>query len=638
MEQDRATVCSEDRAGTGGGEGFTMTGEGRIKNVRITDQILYAVVGRITCADHMKEAVKGLSHLSFTGLVSVLPTIARQTIESEGNGARLTMTLTGWDADNKRMRGVIWNIWGDADDLTPIEVQSVKGVESAQWVLGSGDEAQSLALNLMAQPDVTVPGCFPEVFAKLSAAFPEIGQGLTVNSVTRPAERSKPVIVGTANDSTYAKTITSRVISGKPLIDFSEGIHLNQNIDNMPDGTSFKRTTPNQIQFVSPTTGQITTSTMFTTQASVIPQAYSSTPFTAISYDDTLGTGAGTKVSWVSITVYNPNGTTIIIPASTDSTQKATVPTPTLSTVAGGAKALRTYFVRMAYYIDGGVRGFSSETSISVPANSLLKVTSPANTPPWTGYGIFISTTTNLEIWATTVSEGGVNVGIPFGTDWTEPTAAIASHGPQYASMSSKGLDGDMHAAAPYNFSLFFYPYWDKTNSLVRFYGDANAGSGLVAGTSSAPDSVRGMYLDGNTALAAAGLHFTTITAAQGSAGTTTGVTNTGGCPIVGTKIVPLGVSALSHKAHNSHWVEIELADGRTLTATPDHPVYTDKGKTQLRSVKVGQEVITDCGMVAVVRKEAKTFEAEKEVVSMTKGHLYHANGILSHNTKLPGL
>lgn len=94
----------------------------------------------------------------------------------------------------------------------------------------------------------------------------------------------------------------------------------------------------------------------------------------------------------------------------------------------------------------------------------------------------------------------------------------------------------------------------------------------------------------------------------------------------------------MSHKAANSRWVEIELEDGRVLTATPDHPVYTDKGKTPLRRVKVGQEVVTDCGMVAVVRKEAKTFDAEKEVVSMTKGHLYYANGILSHNVKLPQL
>ena len=487
MEQNRVTMASEDRAGTGGGPSghFTMTGEGRIKNVHVADEIIYAVVGRITCADRMKSIVKSLSHLSFTGLASVLPTIARQTIESEGNDARLTMSLAGWDADSQRMRAVIWNIWGDADDLTPIEVQSVKGAGSAQWVLGSGDEAQNLALNLMA--GAKVPDCFPEVFAKLSAAFPEIGQGLTVNSVVRPAEGSKAVLEAVnSNDSTYAKTITARVSSGKPLIDFSEsihlnknidnisdgstfgrplvtrlssgkplidfseGIHLHQNIDNMPDGTSFKRTTPNQIQFISPTTGQVTTSTAFQTQVSVIPQAYSSTPFTALSYDDTLGNGAGTKVSWVSITVYNPDSTTLVVPASTDSTQKATVPTPTLSTVVGGSKGARTYFVRMAYYIDGGVRGFSSETSISIPANSLLKVTSPANTPPWTGYGVFFSTTTNLETWESTVGEGGVNIGIPFGTDFTEPTAALTTHGPQFATMNSKGLDGDMHAAAPY--------------------------------------------------------------------------------------------------------------------------------------------------------------------------------------------
>jgi hypothetical protein len=239
MEENRVTLASEDRAGIGGGGAskFVMTGGGRIKNVHVNDEILYAVVGRIPCADRMKAVVKGLQHLSFSSLVAAIPTIAQQTIKCEGNGARLTMTLAGWDAENHRMRGVIWNVWGDADDLTPIEVQSVHGAGSVQWVLGSGDEAQNLALNLMALPGIKVPECFPTVFAKLSASFPEIGNALTVNSVTRP-ENGKPLIpYDASSDSTYAKTITSRVSSGKPLIDFSEAIHLNKNLDNIPDGT-----------------------------------------------------------------------------------------------------------------------------------------------------------------------------------------------------------------------------------------------------------------------------------------------------------------------------------------------------------------------------------------------------------------
>jgi hypothetical protein len=373
------------------------------------------------------------------------------------------------------------------------------------------------------------------------------------------------------------------------------------------------------------------------TQGSVVPQAYSNTPFTALSYDDTLGVGSGSKVSWVAFTVYNPDGTTISIPASTDSTQKATVPTPTLSTVAGGTKGARTYFVRIAFLIDGGIRGFSAETSIAVAANFLLKVTSPANTPPWTAYSIFISQSTNTETWESTISEGGNNNGIPFGTDWTEPTAALATHGPQFTNINSKGLDGDIHAAVPYNVGLFFYPFWDRTLSLVRMYGGANSGNGLVVGSASTPDNVRGMYLDNHVALAASGLTFNTITVAQGSSGTTTGVSNTGGCPIAGTEIKPLGCHALAHKRKNREWIEIEVEDGRVLTASRTHKLYTDKGrKISLNKLKPGQTIMMDNGLQKITRKERKTFDGEMLVVSMPQVHLYYANGFLSSNIKLP--
>lgn len=40
-----------------------------------------------------------------------------------------------------------------------------------------------------------------------------------------------------SDGSTYARPLSSRVSSGKPLIDFSEAIHLNKSLDNVPDGT-----------------------------------------------------------------------------------------------------------------------------------------------------------------------------------------------------------------------------------------------------------------------------------------------------------------------------------------------------------------------------------------------------------------
>lgn len=41
--------------------------------------------------------------------------------------------------------------------------------------------------------------------------------------------------------STYARPLSARISSGKPLIDFSEAIHLNKNLDNVGDGSTYAR-------------------------------------------------------------------------------------------------------------------------------------------------------------------------------------------------------------------------------------------------------------------------------------------------------------------------------------------------------------------------------------------------------------
>jgi len=44
-------------------------------------------------------------------------------------------------------------------------------------------------------------------------------------------------VVDDLAESTYGRPLASRLSSGKPLIDFSEAIHLNKSLDNVPDGT-----------------------------------------------------------------------------------------------------------------------------------------------------------------------------------------------------------------------------------------------------------------------------------------------------------------------------------------------------------------------------------------------------------------
>ncbi len=122
----------------------------------------------------------------------------------------------------------------------------------------------------------------------------------------------------------------------------------------------------------------------------------------------------------------------------------------------------------------------------------------------------------------------------------------------------------------------------------------------------------------------------------SGGAGGSSGGGSSGGigCVLEGTEIVPLTHAMRVTSEVNRDWVEIELADGRRLTATPDHPIYTDRGKTPLRLVEVGEGVVTDKGIVAAARIAPLQRPGRKLVVSMQRGHLFWANGVLSHNLK----
>ena len=108
-----------------------------------------------------------------------------------------------------------------------------------------------------------------------------------------------------------------------------------------------------------------------------------------------------------------------------------------------------------------------------------------------------------------------------------------------------------------------------------------------------------------------------------------------GGCVLEGTPILSLCGEPRIRRSDQEEWVEIRLADGRTLIATPKHPVYSDAGKIPLRMVLCGEKIITDTGMVAVVKNRKFKNKATKFIVDFPRGHLYWANGILSHNLKI---
>lgn len=95
----------------------------------------------------------------------------------------------------------------------------------------------------------------------------------------------------------------------------------------------------------------------------------------------------------------------------------------TLSSVlAGDTKPGETCFVRVTYLNPLGETLASTEDSLAVPANSLLKITSPAayaNADHWNAY---VANEAGLEVLQNASP-------IALGTDWTEPLSGLISGG-----------------------------------------------------------------------------------------------------------------------------------------------------------------------------------------------------------------
>lgn len=106
------------------------------------------------------------------------------------------------------------------------------------------------------------------------------------------------------------------------------------------------------------------------------------------------------------------------------------------------------------------------------------------------------------------------------------------------------------------------------------------------------------------------------------------------GCPIAGTILHQMTGPLHATRLANDEWIKIILNNGLLLQASPKHQVYALRGKTPLDEIKVGDWVVTAMGESPVTKVQHIKETGEKLVVEVPRGHLYWANGILSHNFK----
>ncbi len=248
---------------------------------------------------------------------------------------------------------------------------------------------------------------------------------------------------------------------------------------------------------IDDSTGKPLKSIAFKDQGSLLP-----TPVTNVSFGYNAGGTAVQEMfvawTWTATTIYWPDGTTTVIPASS---AMAIPPTPTLSQVAGGALGARTRYVRIGYVkVNGGTNQIyrvGAEANLAINASKLLKVTAPSSVAGYDGWCVLVGSAAN--------GERIQGIGLPlltFGVDWTEPAggATVAANTPYATNWDNAIVDCSLDPSTTW----YYYPFWDIAAGFVRF-----TKAGL---TVKSPVEAGQQNSDGRVALALGGANMSAVT------------------------------------------------------------------------------------------------------------------------------
>jgi hypothetical protein len=153
---------------------------------------------------------------------------------------------------------------------------------------------------------------------------------------------------------------------------------------------------------------------------------------------------------------------------------------PSLSQVAGGALSATTLFAKTTLVSPSGETTASSETSLAVSANNLLRIASPASAGNATSWNAYVASTSGAE-----VLQNAAPIGL--GTNWTEPTSGILTGAPASPSANTTGWDVfNLFVPDPVSSTSFVTdPVDTGFDAELRVFLDASYGLGF--GQSGAP-------------------------------------------------------------------------------------------------------------------------------------------------------
>jgi len=284
----------------------------------------------------------------------------------------------------------------------------------------------------------------------------------------------------------------------------------------------------------------------------------------------------------------------------------------------------------------------SSGGQLDLAASSVIKT---GSTPPSGVTGLFTATATTTTItwyWD--------------GTNGSSPLVIQRADGSFFAVPRGSITIGGLVA----NTTYYFLPFWSTVGGCQIGWVIGTVGLPQIAFVSADVNSANAQYylmqqqLQNREQLTAGFMSYTTPVSGSSSGGGGGGG-KIGSCVMTGTFIDPIGdygsmrVTILPCNL----WICIQTRNGKYVYVTPDHPIYAcpvedkeemekamgslteenlEKFKIQAQDTDAGMFIITEEGISEIMVLQPFHRSCTKRAVHLERGHLFWANGILSHN------
>jgi hypothetical protein len=157
---------------------------------------------------------------------------------STGITSVVTVTFQN-DPSDHTFTGVVVFIKGYQGNQSPVQIAH-SATSPVQFTVNNTGENLSLSVQAIGNAGRAPIAQVPITSVKLP--FSVLGGAGQATQTSANNLSKLPGTLDNIKDGTsYAKPIIGRISAGKPLIDFSEGIHLNKILDNIGDGTTYIR-------------------------------------------------------------------------------------------------------------------------------------------------------------------------------------------------------------------------------------------------------------------------------------------------------------------------------------------------------------------------------------------------------------